>query len=138
MEAGYLKGAPAHDAAPKLAVWNDPSSSSLDDRARAWLEINCAHCHNPHGPASNSGLDLRFSQRDPVKWGVMKVPVAAGRGSGGRSYDIVPGKPDESILTYRLESTEPGIMMPELPRRMVDEESLSLIKEWIASMGSVK
>jgi len=28
--------------------------------------------------------------------------------------------------------------MPELPRRMVDEESLSLIKDWIASMGSVK
>lgn len=133
-QAGYLKGAPAHDAAPTAAVWNDPGTGSVDDRARAWLEINCAHCHNPHGPANTSGLDLRISQRDPVKWGVMKVPVAAGRGSGGRSYDIVPGKPDESILTFRLESTEPGIMMPELPRRLVDEESLPLIKEWIASI----
>lgn len=134
-QAGYLKGAPAPDSAPKLAVWNDPTTGTVDDRARAWLEINCAHCHNPRGPANTSGLDLRLSQRDPVKWGVMKVPVAAGRGSGGRSYDIVPGKPDESILTLRLESTEPGIMMPELPRRLVDEDSLPLIKEWIASMG---
>lgn len=133
-QAGYLEGTPSPSAAPKLAVWNDPSTGTVDDRARAWLEINCAHCHNPKGPANTSGLDLRFSQRDPIKWGVMKTPVAAGRGSGGRSYDIVPGKPDESILTFRLESTEPGIMMPELPRRLVDEESLPLIREWITSL----
>jgi uncharacterized repeat protein (TIGR03806 family) len=138
VQAGYLKGAPSTDAAPKLAVWNDPSTGTVDDRARAWLEINCAHCHNPQGPANTSGLDLRFAQRDPIKWGVMKTPVAAGRGSGGRIYDIVPGKPDESILTFRLESTEPGIMMPELPRRLVDEDSLPLIKEWIATMEQPK
>lgn len=97
-QAGYLRGAPAHESAPKVAVWNDPTTGSVDDRARAWLDINCAHCHNPQGPASNSGLDLRISQHDPIKWGVMKVPVAAGRGSGGRLYDIVPGKPDAGRL----------------------------------------
>ena len=93
-------------------------------------------CTNALPRATQAGQDLLFNQHDPVKWGVMKVPVAAGRGSGGRSYDIVPGKPDESILTYRLESTEPSIMMPELQRRLVDEDSLPLIKEWIASMGN--
>ena len=55
---GALTGAPTPDAAPRLAVWDDPHSGTLDARSRAWLEVNCAHCHNPTGPARNSGLDL--------------------------------------------------------------------------------
>ena len=85
-------------AAPRLAVWDDPESGTLDARTRAWLEVNCAHCHNPKGPARNSGLDLMASQANPTAYGIMKAPVAAGRGSGGLAYDIVPGKPDQSIL----------------------------------------
>jgi len=131
---GLLKGAPAPDQAPRTPVWDDPNSGTLDARARAWLEINCAHCHSPTGPARNSGLDLLASQSDPTKYGVFKSPVAAGRGSGGLEYDIVPGKPDESILAFRIGSTHPGIMMPELGKRLVDEEGVALIREWIAAM----
>jgi uncharacterized repeat protein (TIGR03806 family) len=131
---GYLRGAPAPDQAPRLPVWNDPATGTLDERARAWLEINCAHCHNPNGPAKTSGLDLRTTQADSYKRGLWKTPIAAGRGSGGRSYGIVPGRPDQSILFFRIGSTEPGVMMPELSRRLVDEEGVALIREWIASM----
>lgn len=131
---GRLVGVPDLSSVPKTAVWNDPSTGTLEERARVWLEINCAHCHNPLGPAMQSGLDLRLCQTDPVKYGVWKSPVAAGRGSGGRLYDIVPGDPDASILVFRLESTEPGVMMPELPRRLVDEEGVALIRSWIAAM----
>lgn len=132
--AGVLSGAPDPQDAPRLAQAMDPSTGTLDERARAWLEINCAHCHNPDGPAKTSGLDLMASQDVPSKYGIMKTPVAAGRGAGGFLYDILPGKPDESILMYRLRSTEPGVMMPELPRRLVDDEAVALIAEWIASM----
>lgn len=132
--SGLLVGLPEVSTIPKTAVWNDPATGTLEERARVWLEINCAHCHNPQGPAMQSGLDLRLCQTDPVKYGVWKSPVAAGRGSGGRLYDIVPGDPDASILVFRLESTEPGIMMPELPRRLVDEEGVALIRSWIAAM----
>jgi uncharacterized repeat protein (TIGR03806 family) len=131
---GYLKGAPAAGAAPRLPVWDNPKSGTRDERARAWLEINCMHCHNPRGAANTTGLDLGYYETDPVKLGVMKPPVAAGRGSGGLFFDIVPGKPDESILVYRIESTDPGVMMPELPRRLLDEEGARLVREWIAAM----
>ena len=133
-KVGVLRGAPLPAQAPRLAVWNDPSSGALGERARAWLETNCAHCHNPNGPARMSGLDLRASQTNRAEWGVWKTPVAAGRGSGGRSYGIVPGKPDQSILLYRIQSTEAGVMMPELSRRLVDEEGVTLIRDWIASL----
>ena len=63
-----------------------------------------------------------------------KPPVAAGIGSGGREYDIVPGQPDQSILTYRIASTHPGVMMPELGKRLVHEEGVALVRQWIAAM----
>jgi hypothetical protein len=129
-----LAGAPTPDAAPRLPVWDDPHSGTLDARARAWLEINCAHCHNPAGPARNSGLDLTVAQNNPTAWGIMKPPVAAGRGSGGLAYDIVPGKPEQSILVFRTGSTDAGIMMPELGKRLIHEEGLALVREWIAAM----
>lgn len=132
---GYLTGAPAPEKAPRLPVWDDPSTGAVPDRARAYLDANCTHCHNPKGPANTSGLDLRYSQTDPRQWGVMKPPVAAGRGAGDNRFDIVPGKPDESILIFRLDSTDPGIMMPELPRRLVHEEAVALLREWIATMA---
>jgi uncharacterized repeat protein (TIGR03806 family) len=133
-DRGLLKGAPDPVSAPRLAVWDDPKSGNLDARARAWLEINCAHCHSPEGPARNSGLDLLASQRNPTSFGINKPPVAAGIGSGGLAFDIVPGRPDQSILAFRIASTHPGIMMPELGKRLVHEEGVALIREWIAAM----
>jgi len=132
--SGALAGAPNPAAAPRLAVWDDPKSGTLDARARAWLEINCAHCHSPEGPARNSGLDLLASQRNPTAFGINKPPVAAGIGSGGLAFDIVPGQPDRSILAFRIASTHPGIMMPELGKRLVHDEGVALIREWIGAM----
>jgi uncharacterized repeat protein (TIGR03806 family) len=131
---GVLAGAPDPASAPRLAAWDDPKSGNLDARARAWLEINCAHCHSPEGPARNSGLDLLASQRNPTSFGINKPPVAAGIGSGGLAFDIIPGQPDQSILTFRIASTHPGIMMPELGKRLVHDEGVALIREWIAAM----
>lgn len=108
--------------------------ATLELRARAYLDVNCAHCHNPHGPAHTSGLDLRWSQQDPLHWGVLKRPVAAGRGSAGYEYAIEPGHPERSILLFRMESTDPGVMMPELGRQRVDDRAVELMREWIAQM----
>lgn len=132
---GLLDGAPADPAdAPRAAVWDDPDSGTVEERTRAWLDINCAHCHSPTGPARTSGLDLRAEQLEPALYGVCKTPVAAGAGSGGRQYGIVPGQPDESILMFRLESVEPAIRMPEILRQTVHQESVALVREWIAGL----
>lgn len=119
--------------APRVARWDD-ARASTEARARAYLEINCAHCHNPAGAASNSGLFLELGRADPVALGVGKRPVAAGRGSGGRAFAIAPGAPDASILLYRMESVEPGVAMPELGRATVHAEGVALLRAWIESM----
>lgn len=120
---------------PTMPQWDDPKSGSVADRARAYLDVNCAHCHNPGGSASNSGLFLRWTD-DPtgVNFGLGKRPTAAGRGSGGMDFAIAPGDPDHSFLIYRLESTDPGIAMPEVGRSTVHKEGAALLRQWIAEM----
>ncbi len=130
---GVVKGIPPLDHMPYMPDYDDPSAP-LDARARAWLEINCAHCHRPDGPAKTSGLHLTWQASRPFELGIGKPPVAAGRGSGGLAYDIVPGYPEKSILYYRITSTDPGIMMPELGKKLVHEEGVALIRQWITSL----
>ncbi|MBN3522106.1 hypothetical protein JYB62_19035 [Algoriphagus lutimaris] len=132
-EKGVLEGFDGPDNHPSLVNYAD-ETQALSDRAMAYLDINCSHCHQSEGPASTSGLFLQFDQKDPMKLGVMKTPVAAGNGAGAFDYDIVPGKADESIITYRMNSTEVGIAMPELGRTTIHQEGVALIREWINSM----
>ncbi|MGD9816295.1 MAG: SO2930 family diheme c-type cytochrome [Hyphomonadaceae bacterium] len=131
-EIGLLDQLP--NDAPRVPNAFDPASGSLPARARAYLDVNCAHCHNRDGPAHTSGLDLRWSQTNPTLWGVLKRPVAAGRGSAGYDFAIDPGHPERSILLFRMESTDPGVMMPELGRQLVDQRGVALIRDWIAAM----
>ena len=120
---------------PAMPQWDDPKSGSVAERARAYLDVNCAHCHNPAGSASNSGLFLRWTD-DPtgVNYGIGKRPTAAGRGSGGMDFAIAPGDPAHSFMIYRLESTDPGIAMPEVGRSTVHKEGAALLRQWIAEM----
>jgi uncharacterized repeat protein (TIGR03806 family) len=134
IDLGELAGAPPRATWPRLPDAMNPATGTLDARARAWLDINCGHCHNPRGAARTSGLYLDIAETDPAVVGVCKPPVATGRGSGGHQYDIVPGQPDASIMTYRIASTEPEIKMPEVGRNLVHEEGLALIRDWITAM----
>ena len=84
--------------------------------------------------ASNTGLFLDLEEVRPVKLGLGKRPVAAGKGSGDLETDLVPGHPDASIIAYRMASTDPGVMMPELGRSVVHDEGLALVREYIARM----
>ncbi len=130
--AGMIKGAPKTVA--RIPVWNDPATGSTDARARAYLDVNCGHCHNPRGAASNSGLYLTWESAAGPNLGIGKRPVAAGQGGGTLAFDISPGHPEKSILMYRLASTEPGTAMPELGRATAHEEGLALLRDWIKAM----
>lgn len=137
-KAGWLELPDGFDPAnaPRLADYRQAASDRdpVSAQARAYLDANCGHCHNPNGPASTSGLFLDIMEQDGEHIGINKPPVAAGRGSGNRKYGIVPGKPNESILVYRMENDDPGIRMPELGRQLKHREGVELIKTWIREM----
>jgi uncharacterized repeat protein (TIGR03806 family) len=129
---GYLRGLPEAASRPRVPQWTD-RLAPVSDRARAYLDNNCAHCHQPGGQAGYTGVDFRWSQTGFAHEGFCKSPNSAGQ-VGGLRYDIVPGHPEESILIYRLSSTAPKVSMPALGRDVVHEEGVALLREWIASL----
>ncbi len=132
-QIGYLSDAPAPNKAPRDARFDDPTAP-IEAKARAYLDINCAHCHSATGPARVSGLWLDGPTSDPRRLGACKPPIAAGRGTGNRAFGIVPGHPEASILAYRLQSTDPGEMMPETGRSLTHQEGVALINAWVAGL----
>ncbi len=122
------------DNIPKLPVWDDPSTGDVNDRARAYLDINCGNCHNRLGPAGTSGLFLDIYEKEKNHLGINKAPVAAGRGAGNLKFDITPGQPQNSILVFRMNTNDPSIAMPEIGREQIHKEGVKLIEEWIRKM----
>ena len=133
VEAGLLAGAPADRSLWPIMDWR-AAGASVEARARAYLDANCGYCHRPEGPGGSSGLFLHHRYPTGAQTGVRKAPVAAGKGSGGLTFGIHPGKPGKSILVHRLASADPAVRMPEVGRTVVHEEGLALVRAWIADM----
>lgn len=131
---GALSGAPVPAAASRLPVWNDPSDGTLAERARAYLESNCAHCHNPLGTARFSGLVLTAAEPFGPTVGLCKSSQADPAANGGHEFDIVPGDPDVSVLLFRMGSVAPGVRMPALAKSVVHDEGVALVHDWIAAL----
>ena len=81
-----------------------------------------------------AGLFLDIHETNQTVLGVFKTPVAAGRGAGNLTYDIVPGSPNKSILVYRMNTTDPGFAMPEVGRGTIHKEGVALVSKWIKEM----
>jgi len=110
---------------------------TTDTRARAYLDANCAHCHRAGGRASSSGLYLAWDVTDPARLGICKTPPAAGRGTCGLNFDVVPGNAEQSILLCRVGSSDAEIRMPEIGNGLVHAEGLALLTQWISEMEPV-
>ena len=132
----------AATAIERNAIYNKPgdagypagSDADIEARVRSYLEVNCAHCHNPRGLAQNTGFYMDVFRPVNDTYGICKGPTASGsEGRGGREYDIVPQHAIDSILPYRLgpEATTLAAKMPPLARSVVHTEAWELINTWI-------
>ncbi|MEL6759707.1 MAG: SO2930 family diheme c-type cytochrome [Myxococcota bacterium] len=143
-EAGILTELPSETGAwPRAAVFEDDDAADLENLsdaelnalARSYLDINCAHCHNPRGVQGvSSQLFLNIDNESSSNLGICKRPGSAGRGTGGFEFDIVPGSADTSIMVFRLETDDPGAAMPPLGRSLIHREGARLIRAWIDRM----
>jgi uncharacterized repeat protein (TIGR03806 family) len=145
-EEGVLTGTPALDGVYAAYDFADLESRGLDalaeaeveTAARDYLDVNCAHCHNArHNNGVASNLLLNYDNTDEFKLGVCKRPGSAAAGAGGRTYDIVPGDHDQSVLWYRMDTEVVGEMMPLLGRALAHREGVDLVAKWIDNMDPV-
>jgi uncharacterized repeat protein (TIGR03806 family) len=113
------------------------SDANLEYRARAWLEMNCAHCHNRKGLAQSTGLYFDVFRKVNLSYGICKEPITASSSGGGRDYDILPGEAggesgsDGSIISYRIHSVAPSIQMPPISRSVKHGEAVDIVDAWI-------
>lgn len=107
---------------------------SLDHRARSYLHVNCAHCHQFGG---GSGLALSLRIVDPLESlkGIDVLPEKGGFGITDAKI-IAQGRPEQSTLVYRLASSSIG-RMPHLGSREIDGQAVALVSQWITRLGPV-
>ena len=106
-------------------------SASLEDRARSYLDANCASCHRPEG-GPRSEFDLRLNVALGAS-GLINGDVLEDLGIAGAKV-IVPGQPEKSILYVRLAELETSTAMPPLAKNKLDTEAVNLVRDWILSM----
>jgi hypothetical protein len=104
-------------------------SHSLEDRARSYLDANCAQCHRPGGTVAY--FDARYD-----------TPLARQGLIGGHvlideridnSRVIAPNDIWRSILYMRTDTTE-AFRMPPLARNTIDVDGMKLLRQWIESL----
>jgi len=84
------------------------TSFSIPERARAYLDVNCAHCHSQNGKASGTGLYF--------------------------GYDLPLSETNITNKKNQIKNMMSAGDMPRLGTTIIDEESLSLIKAYIKSL----
>ena len=110
----------------------EDQGAPIDARGRSYLDANCGHCHNKTSAADWSGLELDWGDHFPGVLGVCKSPSSAGD-TGGHRFDIVPGKPEQSVLLYRMQLTNSAYRMPE-GSRMPDVRGIDVVAGWITAL----
>lgn len=113
---------------PKLARLDDPTLS-LEQRARSYLDANCAHCHRPGGTVAE--FDARFDT-PLARQKLVGGPVLIDQGID-RARIVAPNDIWRSILFMRTNTTE-AFKMPPLARNTIDEPGMALLREWIESL----
>ena len=107
---GFLDGVDP-SAITVLPDWTDTSLDILE-RGRAYIDMNCAHCHRPGGPVMNFGLDFR------LETAFDDTGIYANRGE----------------IEMRVQSIAPTYRMPQLGRTVIHEEAVVMLLEYLDAL----
>lgn len=112
----------------------------LDQKVLGALHVNCGSCHSGRGELRN--LDLRLalkaSEMDSVEdTAAYRTAVDVDRGEpiGGLSTFIAPGRPDQSLLLFRMSQRGNTSQMPPVGSERVDAETMNAFADWISRLS---
>lgn len=133
VDLGYLENSLPNNI-DVLPNYND-TNESLDLRVRSYLDVNCAHCHSEETHCAYRPMRFDFTDtQDNTNIGVCVDPdTDLGLDLG---HIVEPGDARNSVLHFRLSSTEPSYRMPLMGRVTVHTEGVQLIEDWINSLNN--
>lgn len=115
---------------PKFADPHD-EDAALDDRARAYLHVNCAHCHR-RGGGGTAYIEIQADK--PIhKTSALDVRPTQGTFGIPDAQILAAGDPLRSVLYYRMSKLGRG-RMPHIGSELVDEVGVRLIHDWIRQL----
>ncbi|WP_296383483.1 hypothetical protein [Winogradskyella sp.] len=129
---GYLENS-LPETITRLPNYND-MSESLESRARAYLDINCAHCHSEETHCAYRPMRFGFVETQDLTNTGLCVDADTDLGEG-LGHIVEPGDPRNSVLHFRLSSTDSSIRMPLMGRSLNHIEGIELIENWINSLN---
>jgi uncharacterized repeat protein (TIGR03806 family) len=138
IELGYLENNFTLPTAENTVVDYNDTSKPLDLRVRSYFDINCAHCHTVKGHCDYRPLRLKYSETGASN-GLTNMGVCVPT-QDMQDFDpflsliVKPGKTDQSMLFFRVNTTNGSYMMPLHGRSLIHEEGVALLEEWINSI----
>jgi uncharacterized repeat protein (TIGR03806 family) len=105
--------------------------ASLEERARSYLDANCAQCHQPGGTGIT--FDARYATL-LANQHITNYPASLSLGFDNAR--IVASKDVwRSMIWHRMNTTDPTIKMPTLARNLVDTNAVQVMADWINSLA---
>ncbi|MBZ0327000.1 MAG: fibronectin type III domain-containing protein [Altibacter sp.] len=109
---GLLEGLGSASSISVLPDWTNDVLYTLEERARGYIDINCAHCHQPGGAVTNFNIDFQY-----------ETPYA--------DTGIYPNRGE---IEMRIQSTLPSYRMPQLGRTVVHEEAVAVLIAYLDTL----
>jgi putative heme-binding domain-containing protein len=117
----------------KIEAWPNPHDKSADltARARAYLHVNCGHCHR-RGGGGSSFFDVNMTH--PLeKTSLLGTRPTQGTFGIHGAQIVAPGDPFRAVLYYRISKLGHG-RMPQFGSQVVDPRGTQLMHDWIAGL----
>jgi putative heme-binding domain-containing protein len=106
-------------------------AQDLAQRARSYLHVNCSHCHRENaGGAVPAIMNIDLAAD---KMHMLDAVPTRGTLDLAHARVIAPGEPFSSVALFRNSSTGRS-RMPYIGSRLVDEDGIALLREWIAQL----
>ena len=116
---------------PALVDYRD-TNQPLHLRARSYLHANCAHCHRKWG-GGNTDSELQASL-PLTDTGVLNARPSHGKFGLPDPRILVPGKPERSLVWYRMRLANGEGRMPHIGSNVPDHESINMLEHWIQGL----
>lgn len=110
---GLLEGLLDNSSITVLPDWTDDVNFDIFERGRAYIDINCAHCHQPGGIVP-TGFLLDYRLETPFE----NTGIYEHRGQ----------------IESRIQSLVPVYLMPQIGRSVVHDEGVEMMLEYLQAI----
>ena len=140
IEQGYLESDFNIPSQGNTVIDYEDTTKSLELRVRSYVDINCAHCHQNERHCDYRPMRFAFYETGNSTTGLTNMGVCVNT-SDVQDFPtqlnkvITPQNINQSMLFYRMNTTNESYRMPLHGRTLIHTEGVLLMKDWINSLN---